>query len=231
MTMSLQDMRDFVRNQADAEIVDAPDVTLDVYARLAYNDIHSRCNLPTLQVTYNVTTVAGQKEYAFTTIPSGDLDRITSVVDLTNLGRRLVFMTKSDADVIYGSPVGMTSDLATAFAVENGKLTIYPTPQTSGKVYSVRGIRNPTAWPTSAGSVPDLPASLHEAVAFYMLAMYYLSQEDTNLHQVYLGDYERMVERFIRNESFRDFSNRNNVMGGQNFSPVSFTRWVRGNLE
>lgn len=224
-------MRDFVRTHADAETVDAPDATLDVYARMAYNDIHARTNLPTLQVSYTLTTIAGQQDYSFANIVPGDLDRVTSVVDTTNLGRRLIFMTKSDADIVYGSPVGMTSDLATAYAVENGYISIYPKPQTSGKTYTVRGIRNPTAWPAGAGSAPDLPVSLHECIAWYMLAMYFMSQEDTMLHQTYLGDYERMVQRFIRNESFRDFSTHNHVMGGQNYSGTSFLRWVRGNLE
>lgn len=231
MAMTLQQLRDFVRTHADADTTDAPDSTLDVYARIAYNDIHTRTNFPLLQVNYTLTTVAGQQDYAFTAIPSGDLDKVFAVVDTTNIGRRLIFMTKSDVDLAYGAPVGMSSDVATAYTVENGVISLYPKPSTSGKTYQVRGLRSPAAWPAGAGSTPDLPASLHEAVAWYMLSSYFMSQEDLQLAGTYMREYEQMVDRFVRNESFKDFGARNNVMGGQNYYPTDFTRWVRGMLE
>lgn len=229
MAMTLQELRDFVRSHADADITDAPDSTLDVYARIAYNDIHSRTNFPLLQAEYSLSTVTGQQDYAFSTL--GTLDKVLAVIDQTNVGRRLIFMTKSDADLAYGAPVGMSSDVATAYTVENGVISLYPKPSTTGKVYKVRALRSPNAWPAGAGSIPDLPAVLHEAIAWYMLSSYFMSQEDVQLAGVYLGEYEKMVERFVRNESFKDFGARNNVMGGQNYTPTDFSRWVRGMLE
>lgn len=231
MTMTITEMRDFVRTHADATTTDAPDSSLDVYARIAYNDIHTRTNFPMLQSKYTFTTVANQQDYLFTSIAPGDLDKVTSIIDTTNLGRRLIFMARSDADLAFGAPIGATSQIATAFTVENGVISLFPKPSVSGVSYTVRGLRAPTAWPGAAGSSPDLPAVLHEAIAWFMLSSYYMSQEDVNLAGVYLQEYEQMVNKFVRSESFRDFGQRNGIMGGQNYFLPTFGRWVRGMVE
>jgi hypothetical protein len=229
MALTLQQMRDFVRTHADADATDAPDATLDVYARIAYNDIHTRTNFPLLQTSDTFTTVAGQSEYTFASI--GDLNKITAVIDSQNLGRSLIYISESDGDLAFGAPVGMSSDVATAYTVYNDVLKLYPKPSVSGKIYTVRGLRNPASWPNGSGSSPDLPVALHDAISWYMLSSYYLSQEDVNLAGVYLREYEQMVDKFVRNESFKDFGARNHVMGGQNYYAPNFTRWVRGMLE
>jgi hypothetical protein len=232
MTMTLQEMRDFVRSHADADIVDAPNETLDVYARIAYNDILARRSVwPNLAVSYTLTTVAGQPRYPFSGLSTNDLELVAAVIDTTNLGRRLIYMTESDADIAFGAPVGMTSEVATAYTISAENLVVYPTPSTSGKTYTVRGSRRAATWPSGAGSVPDLPASLHEAIAWFMLSNYFLAQEDTQLAGVYLGEYNDMVERFLRSETTKEFSGRPLRMGGQNYEVPSFSRYVRGMLE
>ncbi len=231
MTMTLQEMRDFVRTHADADITDAPDSSLSVYGRIAYNDILSRTDWPHLWVTYPLTTVAGQSVYPLSSIDLGDLEQVSSVVDTTNLGRRLIYISQSDGDLAFGAPIGATSEVANAFNVSNGTIILYPTPGVSGKVYQVRGRRAPAEWPTTAGSVPDLPASLHTAIAWYMLSSYFLSQEDTQMAGAYLNEFEQMVRRHVGSESVKEFSARPMVMGGQNYYAPNFTRFVRGMLE
>jgi hypothetical protein len=226
---TLQELRDFVRTHADADSTDAPDSSLDVYARIAYNDIHTRTSFPHLQVTYTFTTVAGQQDYPFTGI--GGLDKVTSIIDTTNLGRRLIYMSESDADLAFGAPIGATSEVANAYTVVNGVIKLYPKPSVTGKLYTVRGLRTPNVWPNGAGSVPDLPAVLHDAIAWYMLSSYFMSQEDLQMAGMYLREYEAMVDKFVRSESAKDFGARNHVMGGQNYKNPDFTRWVRGMLE
>lgn len=232
MVMTLQQLRDFVRTHADADPVDAPDATLDVYARVAYNDIFARRNAwPHLTVEYTLTTVAGQNTYLLSGLSGTDMDMVTSIFDGTNLGRRLIYMSESDADLAYGAPSGAQSEVATAYTVINNGIKLFPTPSTSGKTYKVRGFRTPTAWPGNASSVPDLPGPLHEAIAWFMLSSYFMSQEDTQLAGVYLSEYNMMVERFLRAETTKEFSGRVLVMGGQNVRVPEFSRWVRGMLE
>jgi len=231
MGMSLQDMRVFVRQHADADAVDAPDSTLDVYARIAYNDILSRTSWPHLSVEYTVNTVAGQSVYPFNGFSQTNMDEITAVVDRTILGRRLVYMSQSDADIAFGQPVGAQSEVANAFTVINDSLVLYPTPSTTGKQYAVRGRRQPATWPGGGSTIPDLPDQLHEAIAWYMLSSYFMSLEDPQMAGVYMNEYEGMVRRHTRNYAIREYKARPLVIGGQNYPQPDFTRWVRGQLE
>jgi hypothetical protein len=65
-----------------------------------------------------------------------------------------------------------------------------------------------------------------------MLSGYFMGQEDVQLSSTYLNEYEGMVERHVRNESAKEFSNRPLIMGGQNTNSLpTFGRWVRGMLE
>lgn len=230
--MTLQQLRDFVRTHSDADTTDAPDGLLDVYARIGYNDILARRNSwPHLNVEYTFTTVNGQDRYAFSGFSTNDLELVAAVIDSTNFGRRLIYMSQSDADLAFGQPLAIKSEVATAYSVVDDEIVLYPTPGVGGKQYTVRGVRKAAVWPSSAGSVPDLPEPLHEAIAWFMLSNYFLSQEDTQLAGVYLNEYNAMVDRFTKNESVKEFSGRPLVMGGQNFVQPTFTRWVRGMLE
>ncbi len=232
MAMTLSEMQDFVRTHADADLEDAPNSSLEVYGRIAYNDILSRRNgWPHLAVTYTLTTVAGTADYDLSGFSTTDMDIITSIVDQVSLGRRLIYVTQADADIAFGTPVSSTSDLAVAYNVRGNTVTLYPTPSAI-KTYRVRGFRTAATWPNGAGTSPDLPDALHEAIAWYMLSSYFLAQEDTQLAGVYMQEYETMVDRHLKNETTREYSSRVQVMGGQNTKyPASFTRWVRGSLE
>ena len=231
MAMTYGDMRSFMRVHADADSVDAPDATLEVYARIAYNDILSRASWPHLTVSYTFTTVAGQSSYPFTDFSATDLEEVTAVIDTTNLGRRLIYITKADADLAFGQPIDSQSEVANAYNVSNGNLILYPIPSTTGKQYTVRGRREPVAWPDGDNSIPDLPDVMHEAIAWYMLSSFFMAQEDPQLAGVYLNEYEMMVRKHTRNETTKEYKSRPLIMGGQNYPQPDFTRWVRGQLE
>jgi hypothetical protein len=232
MAMTLQQLRDFVRTHADADTVDAPDSTLDIYARIAYNDIIARRNAwPHLTVSYTLTTVANQSVYPFSGFSTTNMNMVTSVFDSTNLGRRLIYMSQSDADIAFGAPVGIRTEYASAYTVINDGVQLFPTPSVSGRIYTVRGFRDPVTWPNGVSSTPDLPDVLHEAIAWYMLSSYFMSQEDTPLAGIYLSEYNVMVDRFLRAETTKEYSGRVLVMGGQNVKFPEYSRWVRGMLE
>jgi hypothetical protein len=231
MAMTLSEMQAFVRRHADADLEDAPNDSLEVYGRVAYNDILSRRGgWPHLAVAYTLTTIANQAEYDLSSLSTTDMDIVTSVIDQNTLGRRLIYVTQSDADIAFSTPLSSTSDTATAFTVVNNQLVLYPTPS-AGKDYRVRGFRTPAAWPNGSGSVPDLPDPLHEAIAWYMLSSYFMSQEDAQLAGVYMREYETMVDRHLKSETTKEYASRVMVMGGQNVRHQNFTRWVRGSLE
>ena len=226
-------MQSFVRTHADADVEDAPNSSLEVYGRIAYNDILSRRDSwPHLAATGSLTVVPGQDSYPLANVTgvTNGMDTVTSVVDQTTIGRRLVYISRHDGDSTFGHPNTAGSDTAMAYTIEGDNIVLFPTP-TVTRTYVVRGTRNPAVWPAGAGSSPDLPASLHEAIAWYMLSSYFMAQEDTQLAGVYLREYEAMVERHLRNESMSEYTARVPIMGGQNFRAPSFNRWVRGMLE
>lgn len=231
MGMTLGEIRSFVRLHSDADSVDSPNETLDVYGRIAYNNILSRTSWPHLSVAYTLSTVGGQGAYLFNTFSQTNMDEITAVVDTTNLGRRLMYVSQSDADLAYGLPINSTSEIANAYTVVSDSIILYPTPSISGKSYTVRGRRTPAEWPAGVDSVPDLPAQLHEAIAWYMLSSYFMALEDPTMAGVYMGEYEGMVRRQTRAYSVREYKATPLVIGGQNHGRPDFTRWVRGQLE
>ena len=230
---TLSEMQTFVRTHADADVEDAPNSTLEVYARIAYNDILSRRNgWPHLIAEGNLVTVANQDTYDLSAITgtTTEPELVLSIMDRTVIGRRLVYMTQADADIAFGAPVSVANEIATAYTIVGSQIILYPKPSTA-RTYKVRVVRKAAAWPAGAGSSPDLPDSLHDAISWYMLSSYFMAQEDTQLAGVYMGEYEKMVDRFMKNETTKEYSHRVAIMGGQNYGPQSFTRWVRGMLE
>lgn len=247
--MTLQELRNFVRTHADTDITDAPDSSLDLYARMAQYDIAQRIDfqfsIERRSTASTLTTTADKSIYT----NMGDTaagwvwqwDEVYSssepykVLGVTYVGGAvndypLVYVTVEDGQRMFSS--SSTTEKAVAYSVLNGNIILFPTPSTSSVTYDVLCQSDKTLnVMVAAGDVPDLPEALHPAVAWYMLAQYYLAQEDAQLSGVYLQEYEMMVERYKRYNAARDFSKRVNVMGGQNVAPMSFMRLVRGSLE
>lgn len=206
----------FVRTHADTDTVDAPATSLTVYARMAYNDILSRrTGWPHLQVEYTLTTVAGTATYAFTSLSAPGIEQVTAIVDRGNSRSRLYYMTQTDADLYFPNDVRGTP---TAYSIiGDGTIKLYPTPAAAGS-YAVRGFRAETAWPVSAGAEPDLPRQFDEAICWFMLAQYFLAQEDPQLSGLYMAEYEQMVSRITNDQQSKHKKPRPNVMGGNNLN-------------
>lgn len=246
--MTLQELRNFVRVHADTDITDAPDSSLDLYARMAQYDIAQRINfqftVERRSTASTLTTTANEAVYTnLNDVTAGWVyvaDYLTQgtdaweVLGVTYTGAAvndypLVYVTVEDGERMFASTT--TAEKAIAYSVMNGNVILYPTPSTSSVTYDVMAKPTSPVVTTAAGDLPDLPEALHPAIAWYMLAQYYLAQEDAQLSGVYLQEYEMMVERYKRYNAARDFSKRVNVMGGQNVAPMSFMRLVRGSLE
>lgn len=247
--MTLQDLRNFVRIHADTDITDAPDSTLDTYARMAHYDIAQRVNLQfsqyrdsdtaSLETTANVASYTNLADVsAGYRYQSAELYSSTTpwkVLDVSYSGGAvndypLVYVTLEDGERMFASSA--TRERAVAYTVLNGNIILFPTPSTDFVTYRVRCQPDQIAnVMTAAGDEPSLPESLHPAIGWYMLAQYYLAQEDVQLSGVYMQEYEAMVERFKRYHATRDFGKRVNLMGGQNVRPMSFMRLVRGAVE
>lgn len=231
--MTFDEMQTFVRTHADADNTDAPSSSLTVFARMAYNDILARRQgWPHLAVNYVLTTTPNQSDYAFSgnAFSFADLDIVSAVVDESNQNRRLLSITRQDADLVYGGTNSQGSTSAVHYTIVGDVLTLFPKP-TSAKTYLVRGFRNPASWPAGGGSVPDLPRVFDEAICWYMLSQYFLGQEDTQLASMYLNEYQEQVERWAKSEIAKSSLPRPNVMGGANRYSGGLLRRVSGMLE
>jgi len=210
--MTFDEMCTFVRTHADADVTDAPVGNLTVYARMAYNDIFRRQNAwPHLEVNYTFSTVASTQTYALTGFTGTDMDYVSSVQDVTT-GDRLFFVQQADADQIWNAT---SQGTPAAYTVINQSIVLWPKP-TAIRSYAVRGQRSEAAWPNGAGSYPDLPNAMHETICLYMLAYFYLSQEDMYMSSQYMERYERSAQTLVVAEATKRLASRPAVMGANN---------------
>jgi len=221
----------FVRAQADTDSADAPDTTLTVYARAAYQHIQALVwPWPQNKVTGDLTSVASQAEYAFTSLSVPTFEYVTSV---TRGDTILEYVSPEQYRRILASDPSASAD-STLYTVDGTSIRLWPTPSVAGLVYVVTGFRDFVVWP-SGSSEPDLPRGFDEPICWYMLSKYYMSQEDIQLSQNYLGMFEmavsRQIEAALRGSAMSAgpmiFGNQShNRTGG-----MSYSRFVRKNVE
>lgn len=229
MTTFLE-MKDFVRTQADADETDTPDVTLSMYARLAFDDITRRKHpWPHLEVTYTLTTVPGQISYSIPGLSGTDMEFIESVVDDSLIGGRLLYAPASELEHLYAGST-YTTDSGCHYSTVGDTLNIYPKPATA-RTYKVRGYRRFTAFPDGDSSVPDLPLEFQPAITLYMLMAFYLSQEDTATANYYQNLFEKHVSQYIRADKATARTARPVIMGGMSPYRLGYKSWVRANTE
>lgn len=210
--MTFDEMCTFVRTHADADITDAPVGNLTVYARMAYTDILRRQNAwPHLEVNYTFSSAAGTQTYALTSFTGTDMDYVSSVQDVST-GDRLFPIQQADADQIWNA---QSQGTPAAFTILNQSIVLWPKP-TSIKSYAVRGQRTEAVWPAGAGSYPDLPSALHETICLYMLAYFFLGQEDMQMSGQYMERYERSAQTLVGAEGTKRHGVRPAVMGANN---------------
>lgn len=210
--MTFTDMITFCRTHADTDDTDLPDASLKVYGRMAYTDILSRRHSwPHLEVEYTFSSVANVNTYNPSIFSTADMDSIYAVLD-TATGERLQYVTRSDADIVFGGVASVTGR-PVAWTMVGATVQLYPKP-TAVRNYTVRGSRKQADWPSTAGSSPDLPDVFHEAIAWYMLSNYYLAQEDTQLSGVYLNEFEQIVGKHVSGETKKRNAPRPRVVGG-----------------
>lgn len=227
--MIFNDMKTFVRLQADTDAVDAPDATLEVYALQAFDDIRRRISSwVDRMVSDTLTTVDGMGSYSLTggQFANANLEYVRSVHGPTST---LVHVPFSVFQRISQGSDQTTSE-ATYWSVNNGTLWLWPTPSAVAS-YTVWGYQKFTDWALAA-TEPDLPVELHRSILHYMLSQYYLNQEDLDMSQKYMQQYEASIARFIAS-SMRQDNALPRVLGGRAHgnAVLQYDDWVRRNTE
>ena len=191
--MNFSEMAEFVRAQADTDVTDAPDSTLQVYARAAYRDIQSRVfPWPNKKVNYDLTMISGTSTYSLSALTGGsDMKFVVTVYDSDDV---LMFVTPERFNDL--SVEGSSNGSPTVYTVTADQIKLWPTPN-SASTLTVSGYRDFADWPSGSDS-PDLPRGFDEVICWFMLSRYYKSQEDLELAADYLRDFEVGVQQQIQ---------------------------------
>ena len=166
--MNLASMAVFVRAQADTDSQDAPDTSLEVYARAAYRDIIARVfPWPSKKVSYTFSTVASQSSYAFSALSAANLEYLVSIASGDDV---LMYVTPEQYRELSTGLSG--SGTPTVYTVDNDSIKLWPSP----------------------GGVTAFTVTGYRAFAE---ARFYQAQEDLELSQMYMRDFEVAVTQQI----------------------------------
>ena len=188
-----QELVTFVRDITDLDEADLPSSLIVSYLKDGFQRIiNLERRWPFLETTYTLSTVADQRDYATSSIGSGDLREVTSILDNSTSGNRLSLIAIDEAEAVWhGSFDTPTRPL---FYAEWGDvIKLYPKPDA---VYplTVRGYRKASyLWTTIMDVVVDCDERLHTAIAYYAVAQAYKRQEDPELSNVYKQSFDEAV--------------------------------------
>jgi hypothetical protein len=114
--------------------------------------------------------------------------------------------------------------------VDGDVVWLWPTPA-AAVALSLSGYASFTDWPSGVDE-PNLPRGFDSAIVFFMMARYYQSQEDIELYQQYMRDYEatlqNQIERAMRGT---DIFMGPSIKGSGRSAGISETQWMRRNVE
>lgn len=227
--MNLSDMLTFVRAQADTDTADAPDSTLTVYARAAYQDIISRVfPWPDKKGTFTFPSVVDQASYPLSGFSPATLEYVIGVSVDDDV---LMWVSNEQFDELSLNATGSTT-YATVYTVDGSTVKLWPTPS-SVATYTVTGYRGFVLWP-SGSDEPDMARGFDEPICWYMLSRFYQAQEDMELSARYMQDFEVGVERQIGRALRGSASSAGpRIFGGDPglFGSRSYSDWVKLSVE
>lgn len=191
--MTVQDMRDYVRDFLDTDSTELSDTLLDVWRREATARIERSFETwDFFEQSWTLTTSAAST--ALTSIDS-TCERVISVEGDNWL---LEYIPHERAVAKYA--FGGTSSQPTEWSVWGNALYLWPTPDGSAS-YTVRGYRSPTEATLPSDTV-DLPAEFHPLIAEWMLARAYERNDDDVMSQqkfsMFAAELETLRTRYTR---------------------------------
>lgn len=195
--LTLQQIRDQVRNTVELDATDIPDSILDLFIQEGFDRIaRDERRWSFYEADYTFSSVASQGAYAFTSIDA-DLATVDGVEHenwmLMPISHQLAQGQYAGSDVT-GTP--------TNFSVWNSKLHLWPKPDGVLTV-SVRGYRQPSDWiAQGSGASPDVPVEFHPLIVLWALHRAYLQQDDQAsgqmLRQMFTEQFRVLKTRYMR---------------------------------
>lgn len=193
-TMTVQQLRDYVRDFLDTDDQEIGDSLLEVWRNEGTSRIQ-RVIAPWqfYETAWTITTSLPTIQF---TAVSPAIDTVTSV-EAENWVLRYVPHSLAVGRYAWGDSTGTPYEFSVARTEADGQhIRLWPTPSASD-TYVIRGYRVPTD-AVAATDVPDLPGELHPLLAEWMLARAYEMQDDPGMASQKMQLVERELEAYRR---------------------------------
>lgn len=215
--LTLQNIRDQVRNTVELDTTDIPDSLIDLFVQEGYDHIvHAEHRWIFYETNFTFTCVPGQRAYAFS-----DIDPTLEVLDGVEHDSWMCMPIAHQ--LAQGQYAGSTVlGTPTNFSVWADSMYLWPTPS-EARTITVRGYRKPTDWiARGSGATPDLPESFHPLLVLWALHRTYMQQDDMQMGQVLR---QMFTEQFrnLRNDYTQALFPEPSIMGathGTSFSMI-----------
>ena len=193
-SMTLSDLRDYVRTQTQTTSAELPNTTVDIYLQEAFDrTIAMENQWPFFEETWSLTQTTGATTITFPTdahIPG--IVALYNVEDSSN-PYRVELISHSVARELYDSGTP-TASYYQRFSVWDGLIYLWPDATKSEDIsWELTGFRRPTDWIAGATS-PDCDDRLHRCLAHYAVALAYAQQEDEQLEDKYMQRWSMDLE-------------------------------------
>lgn len=238
--MTLGNIRTQVQGMLDIASGDIPASVVDTFIAQGFDAIvYSEKRWPFFETSTTFSTVAGQSDYTLATIGTGITQGMREIFSLRTDDQICEYIGRDLGD--FRNPLdGLGSGSPRHWSYWGDSVRFYPTPDSVETVY-VRGIRNPTDFPSSmdgnaaSGSTPNLPDPFHPLLAVYAASRAYLQQEDPTMAAQYDRQFQIELDNVARryadspapqpmmlNHRARTFNNFRFPMRFQNSNGVIF---------
>ena len=176
MSMTLSDLRNFVRGYVDIDTSDIADSVMDVLLREGYNRIaYSEASWQFYQAEASFSTVIGQQLYPLSSVGGINFQMVTSV---DGPHWRLDPLPHGLAQQRYTTVSGPKQAEPRFFSTFNNNLYLWPKPANTYAMIA-GGYRFPLDWVAQgAAAYPDLPAEFHELIGKWAIKLAYAQQND-----------------------------------------------------
>jgi hypothetical protein len=182
MAMTLQDIRDFVRDHIDLEPVDLPNGVLDRFIREGSKRVErAESRWPFYEAAWTLQLSPGNRgPYSVATI-SEDINTIAALESSKGQLQWVGF----DHYTLLNPRDREAQSRPWIFTEWAKELWFWPTPDSNYELI-VRGYRKPEDWVSKgAGAMPDMPDDLHNFIAQWALSRAYAQQEDPEMATLY----------------------------------------------
>jgi hypothetical protein len=213
--LTLQNIRDQVRNTVELDSTDIPDSIIDLFVQEGFDRIaRDQRRWSFYEDDYSFTTVEGQQAYPFSSIGS-------TLVTVDGVEHPSWMCLPIGHQLAQGQYAGSTVlGTPTNFSVWADKVYLWPTPGAEIAV-TVRGYRAPTDWiAQGSGATPDLPVEFHPLLVLWALHRAYMQQDDAQMGQMLRQMFNEQF-RILRDAYTRPLDAEPSVIGATHAAAYS----------